>query len=298
VAIRIPEVAKKAVRDLLSSSVMATLREEPTEEIGIWSVKGIIAQDASVDQTLLQLEKGLVEIEQALGLSGALFPHMRRVSIEHNGGYQKASETHFNGGCFVVARPARPVTTDQGQTVLRITAGQAFGDGSHGSTRIALKLITCLFQDFGKPPPATSEWCLDAGCGTGVLALAVAAIWMGRVLAVDISPEAIGKVRTNQVSNPLWGHRVFPVLGGLTCCGGPFAIIMANLVPSVHVHAHEALWQALKPGGWLIVAGFQETQHDLAAGFFLSKGAKDRARCCEQGWMGVLLQKPTPSCAS
>jgi ribosomal protein L11 methyltransferase len=125
-----------------------------------------------------------------------------------------------------------------------------------------------------------------------VLALAVAAVWKGRVLAADISPEAIRRVRTNQKSNPPWGWRVVPVLGALSCCRGPFDVILANLVPSVHVNAGQTLWETLGPGGWLVLAGFRETQNDLVAGLFLAKGAEAKACLCEEGWTGLLLRKP------
>jgi len=292
VEIRIPEGAKKAVCNALSPFLFPALQEEPTEDSSIWSVKGMIPGDAAVDQRLLKLEKGLMQIEQALGLSNAIFADIRQVQIHDNSEPGKESEATYLGGCFVVAPPGKPVAQDHAQAVLRITAGQAFGDGSHSSTRVALQLIGSLFKDHSGLLPTETEWCLDAGCGTGVLALAVAAVWNRSVLAVDISPEAIRRVRTNQESNRPWGWRVVPVLGGLSCCRGPFAVILANLVPSVHVNTAETLWETLGPGGWLVLAGFRETQKDLVAGFFLSKGAEEKACCCEQGWMGLLLRKP------
>lgn len=292
VEIRMPETAKKAVFNALSPFLFPILQEVPTEDRGIWSVRGMIPPDKSVDLTLLKLEKALVQIEQTLGLPNALFADIRRIQRDADSAHGTAPGTIYRGGCFIVAPPAKPVDTDQNQTALRITAGQAFGDGSHSSTRVALQLIGSLFKKYGHRPSTKTDWCLDAGCGTGVLALAVAATWEGRVLAVDISPEAIQRVKTNRKANQPWGWRVTPVLGELSCCRGPFAVIVANLVPSVHVNTDEILWEALRPGGWLIVAGFRQAQKDLVAGLFLSKGAEERAWCCEQGWMGLLLKKP------
>ena len=290
--IRIPESAKKAVSKVLCPFLFPNLREEPSEDLGIWSVKGMIPEDARVDQRLSNLKKALVQIEQTFGLPDMCFADMKRVQIDKNPRYGTVHETICHAGRFIVAPPAKPVVADQGRTVLRIAAGRAFGDGSHISTRIALQLIDDLFKDHGGLPPPEKAWCLDAGCGTGILALAVAALWKGRVLAVDISPEAIRRVNTNRESNPPWGRRVTPVLGELSCCRGPFAVIAANLVPSVHVIGGETLWKALRPGGWLVLAGFREKQKDLVAGRFLSKGAQEKACCCKQGWMGLLLKKP------
>lgn len=289
--IRIPESAKKAVCNVLCPFLFPNLREEPSEDLGIWSVKGMIPEDAWVDQRLSNLKKALVQIEQTFGLSDMCFADMKRVQIDKDPRYGTVHETIYHAGRFVVAPPAKPVIADQSRTVLRITAGRAFGNGSHISTRVALELIGNLFGNHWERMPSEADWCLDAGCGTGILALAVAAVWKGRVLAVDISPEAIRRVNTNREANQPWGRRVTPVLGELSCCRGPFAVIAANLVPSVHVIGGDTLWETLRPGGWLVLAGFRETQKDLVAGRFLSKGAQEKACRCEQGWMGLLLKK-------
>jgi ribosomal protein L11 methyltransferase len=68
---------------------------------------------------------------------------------------------------------------------IRIEAGQAFGTGHHESTRGCLLALDVLSR--GNRP----RICLDLGCGSGVLAIAMAKLWRAPVLAADIDPLAV-----------------------------------------------------------------------------------------------------------
>ncbi|NVM22887.1 MAG: 50S ribosomal protein L11 methyltransferase [Desulfobacterales bacterium] len=125
-----------------------------------------------------------------------------------------------------------------------------------------------------------------------MLALAATAIGGFKVLAVDLDPRAIDAARGNLVLNPGPGHKVSLALGELSCARGPFGLVLANLVPSVHVRAHKTLWQVVAPGGWLILSGFCRPQKELILGPYVRNGAKEKeCRLC-QAWAGALLHKP------
>lgn len=75
---------------------------------------------------------------------------------------------------------------------LVIDPGQAFGTGSHASTRLCLELMLDL-------PPAGGF--LDLGCGSGVLAIAAARLGWGPVTAVDFDPAAVAAAASNAAVN-------------------------------------------------------------------------------------------------
>ncbi|HRW29303.1 MAG TPA: 50S ribosomal protein L11 methyltransferase, partial [Emcibacteraceae bacterium] len=72
-----------------------------------------------------------------------------------------------------------------------IDAGQAFGTGSHGTTAGCLMAISDLGEIIN---PAKM---LDLGCGSGVLAIAMAKQWDGLILASDIDPIATDTAKEN-----------------------------------------------------------------------------------------------------
>ena len=178
------------------------------------------------------------------------------------------------------------------QRVLFIDPREAFGDGSHPSTSLALRLLDDLISGKYGPAPAVPGWVLDAGCGSGVLGLAAAALGGFKVLGVDLDPHAIDAARGNLRLNPEPGSKISLALGELLCARGPFCLVLANLVPSVHVRAHKTLWQAVASGGWLILSGFFQTQKDWISLPYVRDGATEMGYAFDQAWAGILLRKP------
>jgi ribosomal protein L11 methyltransferase len=72
-----------------------------------------------------------------------------------------------------------------------IDPGRAFGTGAHPTTRLCLELL--LEQPRGSV--------LDAGCGSGVLAIAAARLGFAPVIAVDLADAAVEATRANAAVN-------------------------------------------------------------------------------------------------
>jgi len=72
-----------------------------------------------------------------------------------------------------------------------IDPGRAFGTGAHATTRLALELVQEL-------EPASL---LDAGCGSGVLAIAAARLDFGPVTALDFDETAVEVTKANAAAN-------------------------------------------------------------------------------------------------
>jgi ribosomal protein L11 methyltransferase len=68
-----------------------------------------------------------------------------------------------------------------------IDPGRAFGTGAHATTRLCLELLLEL----------PHESFLDAGCGSGVVAIAAAKLGFDPVYAVDVDPQAIDATGRN-----------------------------------------------------------------------------------------------------
>ena len=79
-------------------------------------------------------------------------------------------------------RPALGAAASTGALDVVIEPGQAFGTGSHATTRLTLELLAEL-----EPEGALADW----GCGSGVLAIAAAKLGWSPVLACDVEPESV-----------------------------------------------------------------------------------------------------------
>lgn len=135
------------------------------------------------------------------------------------------------------------------RVVLRIDPGNAFGTGSHESTRLLMEWIDSIGDFSGRTV-------LDAGCGTGVLAIAALLLGADFAVGIDIEEEAVVASRENAAAN---GCRVksWFRLGGPRDLGDEynFDVVFANIQRSVIEAFFDDLLRPLKPGGELFVAG-------------------------------------------
>ncbi|MBY0463216.1 MAG: 50S ribosomal protein L11 methyltransferase, partial [Alphaproteobacteria bacterium] len=99
-------------------------------------------------------------------------------------------------GRYYVYGSHNPDPTDPNLISLKIDAATAFGSGEHPTTSGCLLALDGLANDhqFSKM--------LDMGCGSGILAIAMAKTWpMGKVLGVDNDPESVRVTQQNAILN-------------------------------------------------------------------------------------------------
>ena len=78
---------------------------------------------------------------------------------------------------------------EEGDLVIEIDPGMAFGTGTHETTSLCLRLM----EDYMKP----GDKVLDVGCGSGILAIAGALLGASEVLGVEIDPVAVEIAQEN-----------------------------------------------------------------------------------------------------
>lgn len=161
--------------------------------------------------------------------------------------------------------------------VVVLDPGRAFGTGDHPSTRLALSFLAAL--------GCRGRRVLDVGSGSGVLAVAAAALG-AEVTALDVDPEAVSATRENAVRN---GVAVDVIHGGPEAAAGPYDIVVANLggVAAV-VQAADGLRHATAERGALVVSGLLQGQQrpvELALGWPVERVRRSR------GWCAVQLRR-------
>ncbi len=92
--------------------------------------------------------------------------------------------------------------TPNGEIVLTLDPGLAFGTGKHETTKACLQFIDALAADGGS--------FLDMGCGSGILSIAAAKLGFAPVAGFDIDEEAVAAARENAAANGVTvDYRVF-----------------------------------------------------------------------------------------
>lgn len=186
----------------------------------------------------------------------------------------KQNFSTFHVGKRLVVRPSwEEYIPQDGEVVVEIDPGMAFGTGTHGTTQLCLEVIAELL---GRPEPLTNM--LDVGTGSGILALGAAALGCQRVVANDIDPVACTVARENITKNN-FVRQIEISENPLEELPGQFDLIVANILAEENIRLRQAFMDHLRPGGWLVLSGILKEKEplvhvgfaDLAVEFFPSR---------------------------
>ena len=189
--------------------------------------------------------------------------------VVHEADWAEAWKAHFpvlRVGRRLVVKPTwRRHRTAPNDIVLALDPGMAFGTGLHPTTRLCLAALEAVADRGGSK--SRGGRVLDVGCGSGILAIAVARLGAAEVVGLDTDPIAIeatvANARRNRVSRRLRAR-----LGTLPSAEGPFDVVLANLIASLLIELAPALHDELAPGGTLVASGiFVDREPEVRAAF-------------------------------
>lgn len=171
-----------------------------------------------------------------------------------------------------IERPPLPATG----VLIVIDPDRAFGWGGHPTTRLALSALESLVE--------SSSRVLDVGTGSGILAVAAAALGAAEVVAVDVDDQAVNVARRNAEAN---GVVVDARAGSIGEADGQFDLIVANL-GGLRVIEDLAtdLKERLAPGGHLIISGLLAETADQAGKLLVPLNVVSRSD--DQEWACVI----------
>jgi len=139
-----------------------------------------------------------------------------------------------------------------GQLPLRIDAGLAFGTGTHATTRGCLEMLAML-------DPSETVNAVDVGCGSGILAIAMAKLWQRAVIGGDSDAEAVDVARQNAELNGVGDLCRFVHAIGLDSpelkARAPYDLIVANILAGPLAELSQSFASSLRPGGRVLLSG-------------------------------------------
>ncbi len=175
---------------------------------------------------------------------------------------------------------------------LRIDAGLAFGTGTHATTRGCLELLATL-------DPAETVKSVDVGCGSGILAIAMAKLWKRPVTGSDNDGQAVDVARENAELNGVGDLCRFIEAAGLEGPDmkvlAPFDLIVANILAGPLVGLSESFAAAVRPKGRVLLSGLLVEQATLLLTEYRRRGfTAERRVDLETGgawWRTLLLRR-------
>jgi ribosomal protein L11 methyltransferase len=166
-----------------------------------------------------------------------------------------------------------------------IPAGLAFGTGEHATTAGCLRLLVDI-------APKKIAWkFLDAGTGTGILAIAASRLGAKRVLGFDSDTTAVRVAKANAHLNNVVGLKLFRADVLKYQPEGSFDIVAANLYSDLFCKAAPRLWPAIGPSGRLIISGLMLDQVEAVTEKVNEYCGRIEATRIRGKWVTMLVQK-------
>lgn len=177
----------------------------------------------------------------------------------------------------------------RGPGAILIDAGEAFGTAHHATTLGCLEAIDRLTHKL------IFDSVLDLGCGTGVLAIAVArADPVSRIIATDLDPQSVAVAAENISRNGAAGRIETIVAAGLDhprLRGQQFDLIIANILAGPLLALAPGLSRAVTRGGTLVLSGLLNDQAPAIVARYRSLGFRLERHDRITGWSTLTLRR-------
>src|ERR1700688_4805618 len=191
----------------------------------------------------------------------------------------------FRVGRRILIVPPWKRASEPGRTTIVVQPAQAFGTGHHPTTAGALRALESIV--IAHPPKSI----LDAGTGSGVLAIAAALLGQrnAEVIAIDIDPTALENARANACLNGVEKSIRFTSVP-LASIHRHFDLIVANILSGTLIELAPHLRRLVAPGGRLILGGFLADEADEVLSSYRSP-LRCLSRKTHRGWTTIVMAR-------
>ena len=240
-------------------------------------------------------EETLRKLEIALLLLGKTSPLSEpRITTLEPEDWAESWKAYFPplhvGESIVIVPTWRTYQPQDGEQVILLDPGMAFGTGLHATTRLCLVALERV--------ALAGQRVLDVGTGSGILAIAAALQGATFVQAIDNDPVAVAVAQDNVTLNRV--DAVVQVGHGTLGTASPrvhehvgrnYDVVLANILAEVIVEMAPAIPAALSDSGVLIASGIIEEKADLVAHALAQAGLRVDERPQEDDWVALIARK-------
>ena len=177
----------------------------------------------------------------------------------------------------------------EGRVALRLNPGLTFGTGSHATTRLCL---TALEKHI-----TGGQTVLDLGCGSGILSIAALLLGADHAVACDIDEKCMDVAYENAALNGVGRDRYTVRWGDVVTdqalrqeLGGPYDVVVANIVADVIKALASTVRPLVKEGGIFLCSGIIDDRAEEVARCLRDNGWTIAETRSSEGWFSYLCR--------
>lgn len=174
-------------------------------------------------------------------------------------------------------------TAAEGENIIRLDPGMAFGTGGHATTRLCIRALEEIVE--------AAVIAADIGTGSGILAIAAAMLGAERIDAVDTDPVAVQVARENVDMNGVSDRVNVKVGDRMIGMPGNYDLVIANILPNVVSILASSAAAKLKQNGVYLVSGLTIPYEDDVREALLDAGFEIVQRWEEERWVALAARK-------
>lgn len=172
-----------------------------------------------------------------------------------------------------------------GEHLLFLDPGMAFGTGTHPTTQLMLQALEIVIRG--------GESLIDVGTGSGVLSIAAKQLGAKDVSAYDIDDQAVRSAKKNIQLNPAAKDVKLGVNSLLDGIHTQVNVIVANILAEIILPLIPQAWENLTAGGYFLTSGIINTKFDEVQAALKKQGFIIDQTLRMKDWYGIIAHKPT-----
>ncbi len=196
----------------------------------------------------------------------------------------KAYYKPFKIGKIVIVPAWEKYQAQDGEIIVTMDPGMAFGTGTHETTR----LIIGLLQKYVK----AGDSLLDVGTGSGILAICGAKLGADECYAYDIDPMSVRVANENIKDSGLEGRIVCEqsdLLKQAYKMAGGYDIVCANIVADIIIRMTPDVSDFMNDKTVLLASGIISERCDDVVNCFENNGFKIVEKAEDNGWCALAV---------
>ena len=189
------------------------------------------------------------------------------------------------GERIVICPAWEKYTPADGEIVVNMDPGMAFGTGTHETTRLCIRLL----EKYAK----AGDLMVDVGTGTGILAICASRLGAKFCRAYDIDPMAVRVARENIADSGLDNVTcdTSDLLHHVSLEDGKYDVMCANIVADIIIRMTPDVSTYLKDDGILLASGIILSRCDDVVEAFDKCGYELVEKIIDNDWCGLAIKK-------